>query len=140
MQRKANMITSTDFQRLSSLVEDPSVDEEALTQLEDKLSESIIVESHATPPDLVTMNSMLRGVVKNGATESEDDVRVFTLVYPKAADITDGRISVMAPLGVELLGARLGDVIAWRTRDGLARKLVVDQILYQPERAGDLHL
>lgn len=139
MQRKTKMITSTDFKRLSSILEEATLEDESVALLEEKLAESVIIESHATPPDLVTMNSMLRGVVKNGQADA-GDVRVLTLVYPRSSDISDGRISIMAPLGVELLGARLGDVIAWRTREGAARKLVVDQILYQPERAGDLHL
>lgn len=139
-ERNKKMITAVDFKRLSAILLDDAVEETAAERLQDKLTQFNIVSTQAAPPDLVTMNSKVRGLLKNGKTTPAGNVRVFTLVYPRAADISDGRISVMAPLGIELLGARRGEVIAWRTRDGAARELLVEDILYQPEASGDWHL
>jgi regulator of nucleoside diphosphate kinase len=47
------------------------------------------------------------------------------------------RISVLAPIGTAILGYRLGDVIEWQVPAGL-RRLRVEEVLYQPERAGVL--
>jgi regulator of nucleoside diphosphate kinase len=38
-----------------------------------------------------------------------------------------------------LLGYRVGDVVTW-TVPGGERSLRIDEILYQPEAAGDYHL
>ena len=68
-----------------------------------------------------------------------DEVGTYTLVYPDAADITDGKLSVLAPMGAALLGARQGQVVKFETPGGV-RRLKVLKILYQPETAGDFHL
>jgi regulator of nucleoside diphosphate kinase len=60
-------------------------------------------------------------------------------VYPDDADVNDGKLSVLAPLGTALLGASVGDVVEFRTPGGV-RRLKVERILYQPEAAGDFHL
>jgi regulator of nucleoside diphosphate kinase len=69
------------------------------------------------------------------AGESE----TYTLVYPDEADILAGRLSVLAPLGIALLGARVGQVVEFDAPAG-ARRLKVEKVLYQPEGAGDFHL
>jgi regulator of nucleoside diphosphate kinase len=63
----------------------------------------------------------------------------YTLVFPSAANIAENKLSVLAPLGMALLGYRKGDVIKWPVPSGI-RKLKVDEIVYQPEAAGDYHL
>ena len=45
------------------------------------------------------------------------------------------RLSVLTPLGVRLLGFRVGDVIEWPVPCGV-RRLRVERILFQPEAAG----
>ena len=41
---------------------------------------------------------------------------VVTLVYPIDADIAQGRISVLTPVGTALIGLRVGQSITWRDR------------------------
>ncbi len=60
---------------------------------------------------------------------------VFRVVFPKTADAASGGISVLAPLGMAVLGRRVGDHVSWQTPGGL-RRLRVDRVLYQPEREG----
>jgi regulator of nucleoside diphosphate kinase len=62
----------------------------------------------------------------------------YELVYPADADMAHGRLSVLAPVGTAILGYRRGDVIEWPVPAGL-RRLRVEEVLYQPERAGALH-
>lgn len=64
---------------------------------------------------------------------------VFTLVFPSDADVEQGKISVLAPLGTAVLGFRRGDTFEWRMPSRV-RRLQVEEVLYQPEAAGDHHL
>jgi regulator of nucleoside diphosphate kinase len=64
-----------------------------------------------------------------------DQSIVLTLVFPAEAAPAQGRVSVLAPVGLALLGARLGDEVTWPTPGG-PRRFRVDQIRYQPEAQG----
>lgn len=81
--------------------------------------------------DVVTMNSRVR--LKDMATGEE---LVFQIVFPTNADLDKGKISVLAPIGTALLGYRVGDVVAWPVPGG-KRHLKIEEMLYQPEAAGD---
>jgi regulator of nucleoside diphosphate kinase len=60
-------------------------------------------------------------------------------VFPTEADFAEGKISVLAPIGTAILGYKQGDTIEWSVPSGL-RRLKVEEILYQPEAAGDHNL
>jgi hypothetical protein len=62
-------------------------------------------------------------------------VAIFSVVFPRASDAAGGRISVLAPLGMAMLGRRVGEHVTWPTPGG-QRRLLVDHVLYQPEREG----
>ena len=47
------------------------------------------------------------------------------LVFPKDADISRQRISVLTPVGAALLGLSAGQSIEWAARDGRVRRLSV---------------
>jgi regulator of nucleoside diphosphate kinase len=84
--------------------------------------------------DVVTMNSTIR--IRDRRSREVDE---FTLVYPNESDILSGRLSVLAPLGLAVLGARKGDVIKWTVPAGV-RTFTVEEVVYQPEAAGQFHL
>lgn len=63
-----------------------------------------------------------------------EETETYTLVYPDKADASDGRISVLAPVGTAIIGYQVGDTIDWPVPAGL-RRLKVEAVLYQPERA-----
>ena len=64
---------------------------------------------------------------------------VYALVFPQDADLAQGKISVLAPIGTAMLGYRVGDVFSWQVPSG-ERRIKVEAILYQPEAAGDYDL
>jgi len=51
----------------------------------------------------------------------------LTLVSPHEADVSAGRISVLAPLGTALLGYRKGDVVE-RVMPGGLRRLLIEEV------------
>jgi regulator of nucleoside diphosphate kinase len=137
MTNQSTVISETDFDRLSHLVESPRfrAQHPALVgELRQGLEVGKLVAPAKVPRGVVTMNSRVR--VRD---VKHDETETYTLVYPDEADIESGKLSVLAPLGTALLGARVGSVIEFRVPAGL-RRLKVERILYQPEAARDFHL
>jgi regulator of nucleoside diphosphate kinase len=64
---------------------------------------------------------------------------IFTLTFPRDADIERGKLSVLSPVGTAILGHSEGDVIEWRV-PAVLRRFKIEKVLYQPEAAVDFHL
>jgi regulator of nucleoside diphosphate kinase len=61
--------------------------------------------------------------------------RHVTLVYPEDGELVPNSISVFEPLGTQMLGSEIGEVVS----DG-KRQFRITRMLYQPETAGARHL
>jgi regulator of nucleoside diphosphate kinase len=59
----------------------------------------------------------------------------FRVVFPRAANAGAGNISVLAPLGMAVLGRNVGEELTWKVPAG-SRRLRLDDVVYQPERDG----
>lgn len=74
----------------------------------------------------------MRVVVRMGSAldyETDDnETRTVKLVFPQDEDISAGRISVLTPVGIALIGLSAGDEMDWRTRDGRTQRLKVTRI------------
>jgi regulator of nucleoside diphosphate kinase len=132
--RESNLLlTEPDAERLSLLsryVNSP-LDGRHLLELERKLAEAEVCEPEEIPPDVVTMNSRVRvHFLDTGEHE------VYTLVFPSRANAQQRRISVLGSLGRALLGARVGDEVEFASGVG-TRRCRIEQLIYQPESAGD---
>ena len=55
--------------------------------------------------------------------------RTVELVYPRDADISAGRVSILTPVGADVIGLRTGQSILWPDRDGRERKLTIVKVL-----------
>jgi regulator of nucleoside diphosphate kinase len=104
-----------------------------LEELDEELDRAEIVKPEDIPTNVITMNSRFR--LNN--LDSGEEV-VYTLVFPGKADSKNGKISILAPVGIAVLGYRVGDTVEWKVPAGLKR-LRVEEIVYQPEAAGDYH-
>jgi len=96
--------------------------------LESELARADVVDARDIAPDVVTMNS--RVVFEDANTGKTAEV---TIVFPQNADVTRGKISVLAPVGTALLGLSKGDSIVWPFPDGSSRCLRVVEVTFQPE-------
>ena len=136
MRERKIYITDLDMQRLQKLLEGShnwnDRDREYLEDLEAELDRAIVVSSRKVPPDIVTMNSQIRVTDLDSGKEM-----TIQLVFPSEADYEQGKISIMAPIGTALLGYRVGDAVEWRVPAGM-RRLRVEEVVYQPEAAGQL--
>lgn len=134
----APMVTRLDVHRLESAVLAGSrrrgASDAALRALEERLDAAQVVAATEVAPDVVTMNSRV-------TLESVDGRRHrVTLAYPQDADAERGRVSVLAPLGRALLGARVGEVAHIDVPGAPPRASRIVDIEYQPESAGDFDL
>jgi len=109
-------------------------DRDHLDSLENELDRAHVVDPSAIPRDVVTMNSQVR--IEDVDTGMEN---VYTLVFPSEASIQERKISILAPIGTALLGSRAGGTVDWPVPAGM-RSVRIQEVLYQPEAAGDYHL
>lgn len=133
MTRRKIFITRFDKDRLLRLM-NGGLARTDLDDLREELERAQIVDSEEVPRNVVTMNSRVR---LRDADSSEE--MICTLVFPHDADVAAGAISVLAPIGTAILGYREGDEIEWEVPSG-TRRIAIEEVLYQPEAAGDYHL
>lgn len=126
------IITRDDHEQLERLFSSEFAlafrDKGYLKSLRSELNTAHIVNPDAVPPDVVTMNSTVR--LRDLQTR---DVDTYTLVYPQNANISAGRLSILAPIGTAILGYRVGNRVLWQVPRGTAR-LRIEELLFQPER------
>lgn len=133
--KKPIYITSQDKRRLEELLAEVAVSDPRargdLNALVEELHRATIVDPKEVPADVITMNSRAELL----DLDSAENV-TFTLVFPSEANVEEGKISVLAPIGAGMLGYRVGDEFEWNVPAGV-RRMRVTRIDYQPEAAGD---
>lgn len=120
-------LTDLDYARLAKLM-----GQQHPPALDDLLTNANITSARAVHADVVTMNSRVE--LADVRTQQR---QVFTLCYPRDAEPAAGRISVLSPVGIGLLGLRTGDVAKWQSPRGEEQAAVIENIQFQPEASGD---
>lgn len=120
MARPRIVISSSDHARLMQLANGllerkPEVAEELLGELE----RARVARDGAVPAGTVQM-----GCTVEYHTEDKQTRRVV-LVYPGDADIAQGKVSVLTPIGTALLGMSAGQTIDFVSNDGREHLLTV---------------
>jgi regulator of nucleoside diphosphate kinase len=127
------IVTDADMDRLSRLVRALKHslfrDQLQLESLEHALESAEVTSSERIPKGVIRMNSRIR--VLDFDTQKKT---LYMLGFPENADISAGRISVLAPVGIALLGRRQGDVIEAKVPGG-ARRLKVEWVSQRPQTA-----
>lgn len=93
-----------------------AMDRENLLDLREEVERANIVDTDQLPADVVALDSsVVVRDVETGVCSS------YTVVLPSQADLSAGRVSILAPLGTALLGFRKGDEVEWYMPSGLRR-------------------
>ncbi|HWJ70151.1 MAG TPA: nucleoside diphosphate kinase regulator [Sphingobium sp.] len=95
----------------------------------DEISRATIHKAERMPADIVTMMSTVTFTDEASGAE-----RSVQLVWPKDADISAGRISILTLIGAGLIGLREAQSINWPDRSGHERVLRITSVT-QPPRA-----
>jgi regulator of nucleoside diphosphate kinase len=102
--------------------------------LQDLLDVAELRPSAQLPADIVSMNSEVEVV-----DPARGQRQRLTLCYPAEARPELGRISVLSPVGLSLLGRAVGAEVSWPSPVGSSdARLRIQALLYQPESSGDL--
>jgi regulator of nucleoside diphosphate kinase len=114
-------LSAADHERLSQLAD---VGADKFPQAADILAREVARANILTPghpiSGLVTMGSVVD--FRDDTTGQE---RRVTLVYPHEADVSEGKISVLTPVGAALIGLSVTQSIEWETVSGGWRSLTV---------------
>lgn len=86
----------------------------------EELGRARIVQTAKLPANVVTIGNFV-----TFRDETSGEERTVSLAFPKDANIEEGRISLMTPIGVALLGLAEGASFFWATRAGEERNLTV---------------
>jgi regulator of nucleoside diphosphate kinase len=113
-------ISQSEYERLSGLANavatrNPQAADELLAELE-----------RAT---MVADEKITAGTIRMGSTVTfKPDVgepKKVTLVFPADANIAEGKVSILTPIGTALIGLSAGQSIMWTARDGRQHELSV---------------
>ena len=136
-QRPALLLSRIDVERIEDLLERPQYSGLNTAALREELERAELAEPADMPADVITMNST--ALVKVVDDQQQAHEYELTLVYPRDADGSGEKVSILAPVGSALLGLRVGSSIDWPMPGGRSARLHVLSIRYQPEAAGALH-
>jgi len=100
---------------------------EAAANLIDELDRAQVLAEEGGPIDVVSM-----GCEVEFRDESNGRVQKVKLVDPSEADIEQGKVSVLTPVGTALIGLRTGASITWETRTGQLKRLTVMSVRKAP--------
>jgi regulator of nucleoside diphosphate kinase len=131
-QKPKIIVSSLDMDRLDALLN--SRDFPGKEALREELDRAEVRAPDKMPDDVVTMNSTVKFRVAGSGKDFS-----LTLVYPKDHDGQAERISILAPVGSALLGLAVGNEIEWPRPGGGSSRLQIIEVIYQPERAGELY-
>lgn len=119
----AIVLGKSDHAKLTALAEAgldrwPDLADRLLAELE----RAKVVADDKVPATVAQMGSSITYRTNAGQEQT------VTLVYPADADIDQGRISVMTPIGTALIGLKTGQSITWRDRADKRHKLTVEAV------------
>lgn len=134
--RKGKIFTRHDYERLVNIIDSNEtagiLDARTALKLKRDLEHSRLVDPRDIRPNIVTMNSKI--CLKNLGNGKKE---VYSLVFPGEGK-GDEALNVLSSIGTELLGSTIGTVV--RKNLSGEQYFVIEDILYQPEAAGDYHL
>jgi regulator of nucleoside diphosphate kinase len=122
------IISTRDAEVLALMLGDRSREPAAARTLEDLLLEARLVRHEELPADRVAMNSKV--------TYEEDpggERRTVIVVHPIESDPAVGRISVLSPIGLALLGRRPGALVDAGLPEGRVMTIHILEATRRPE-------
>ncbi len=122
------IVSSHDMDRLEAMLESPAVSQTpAALALVQELNRATVVAPDQVPAGTVMMHSRVEC-----EDELQNEKHVLTLVYPREADVEQGKVSILAPVGTALLGLSVGQTMDWDAPGGRKLRLRVTAVHHQP--------
>lgn len=87
-------------------------------KLMEEIKKAIVLDSSKMPLDVIRLNSFV--TIKTGS----GIVKEFQIVTPEKSDLSQNKLSVMAPMGLALFGYAESDEVVWEFPSGLNTILI----------------
>lgn len=100
--------------------EEQALNEKRIAELEEILSRALIIDNEDIPCDEVFIGATVRLANLDSGEELE-----YTLVSAEEADYSQGKISIVSPVGSALLNHKEGDSVEIKTPAGVFRYKII---------------
>lgn len=130
--KRKYMITKSDYARILEIIDSLDSEDICVKKIKEKMKKARIIDPEEIKPNVITMNTRFR--LKNLGNGSRKE---FVLVFPEQRALEENRISIFDFLGTEVFCHEVGEVISADRNDSF---FLIENIIYQPEAAGDFHL
>lgn len=116
------LITERDYLRIRHILGQQDSDD--FENLEIEIERAKVIGDDEVPSDLITMNRSVKFEILQDKKEMN-----LTLVYPQDANTSEGKISILAPLGSALIGLRKNQEINWMFPDGKTKTIKILEVI-----------
>lgn len=112
-----------DYEKIMTLMSVNATD--AMEILEEEISGAQITEGDTPPADTVGINTLVevRDLDKNSVTS-------MTIVLPKDANLEDNKVSILAPMGMAVIGLKSGQKYEWPMPNGKIKNFEIVSVKY----------
>lgn len=90
-----------------------SIHASSVAKLAEELKEAETVENSLMPEDIIRLNATIT------ISTPMDKEKTFQLVLPGQSNISQNKLSVLAPMGLALFGYAEGDEVQWQFPSGI---------------------
>ena len=101
--------------------EDQGMLQARINELENKLSQAIIVDKSSLPTDVIVFGALVKVKDLDGM-----DIEAFQLVGPGDEDYNSNKILTNSPIGQGLLGKKIGEIVSITVPMGTIRYEVLE--------------
>ena len=113
------VLSQTDAERLAHLARHGGAFSPGAQILRAEIERAEVQPDHLAPDSVIGLYSSVE--LEDPETGAR---RIVSLVYPAEADLSAGRISVLTPVGAEMIGHMPGDFVSWPKLDGFGERLM----------------
>ena len=109
------ILSEKDFQIIHDLIKNQSAIQQTkeIRYLAEELKKAKVVKDNKIGADIVQLNSTVQ--VEDQSTNKTMD---FKIVLPSQADLKEKKISILAPIGIALIGFKKDQLVEWQMPAG----------------------
>ena len=117
------VFSEKDFQTIHDLIKNQSVIQQTkeIRFLAEELKRAKVVKDNKIGADVVQLNSFVQ--VQD---QGNNNIMDFHIVLPSQANLNEKKISILAPLGIALIGFKKGQVVEWQMPAGKKSLKIVE--------------
>src|SRR5690606_27737708 len=118
-------LTAKDYQIIHDLIQNQSAIQQTkeIRYLAEELKKAKIVKDNKIGSDIVQLNS-----VEQIEDTSTNNIMDFQIVLPSQANLKDKKISILAPIGIALIGFKKDQIVEWNMPAGKRTMKIIDVV------------